>query len=60
MNQESPYIAAEKDAVIKWLRERRENCKRIAQGKLGDDRRGWLVDAEWFDRTIALLEESRT
>lgn len=36
------------EALLKWVDERRQNCLRIADGKLGEDRHGWLEDAQYF------------
>lgn len=32
-----------------WLTKRRDNAKRIAEGKRGDDRVSWLTDAALFE-----------
>ena len=45
-------LAAE---TIAWLREREENCRRIAKAKVGSDRDGWLEDAAYFNSAITLL-----
>jgi hypothetical protein len=41
--------------VVDWLRERKENCIRIAAEKSGDDKAGWLSDAAYFERAIVML-----
>ena len=41
-----------------WLKEREMNARRIAAGKTGADRAGWLEDAENF-RQAAEAVESR-
>src|SRR5579883_1968083 len=41
--------------VIKWLRERADNCARIATRKFGMDRDGWLEDERYFRAAIAAL-----
>lgn len=42
--------------VVEWLKERKRNCQRIAVMKSGDDKQGWLEDAEYFDEAINLIE----
>ena len=34
--------------LIQWLEDRRENCLRLAEGLVGDDRKAWMEDAEYF------------
>ena len=38
--------------LVAWLIERKENCERIAQMKTGEERAGWLEDAEYFAQAI--------
>ena len=40
-----------------WLKERELNCRRLAAGKTGSDRAGWIDDAEHFQRALAAVEE---
>jgi len=40
-----------------WLREREMNARRIASGKQGEDRAGWLEDAEYFKRAAEAVDE---
>lgn len=41
--------------VVEWLKERRTNCLRLAQQKIGADRLGWLEDAEYFKAAIMAI-----
>ena len=42
--------------VLEWLEERRSNALRIAESKSGSDLVGWLEDAEYFRKAVALIE----
>lgn len=39
-----------------WLKERELNCRRLAAGKTGSDRAGWIEDAEHFQAALAEIE----
>lgn len=39
-----------------WLQERYDNCIRIAGQKTGDDRKGWMEDADYFHAALAHLQ----
>lgn len=41
-----------KQSLIEWLKERRDNAMEIAESKTGDDRKGWIEDAEYFQQAI--------
>ena len=40
-----------------WLKERELNARRLAAGRTGADRAGWLEDAEHFQAALAAVEE---
>ena len=48
----------ERQKLSNWLLERATNCMRIAETKSGDDRAGWLEDADYFSNTINALDEA--
>ena len=39
-----------------WLKDRELNCRRLASGKTGSDRDGWIEDAEHFQAALAEIE----
>ena len=40
-----------------WLKERELNSRRLAAGKTGEDRAGWLEDADHLQAALAAVEE---
>ena len=40
-----------------WLKERELNARRLAAGRTGADRAGWLEDADHFQAALAAVEE---
>ena len=44
-----------REDVIAWLQERRDNCIRIADVKPTKEVEGWLDDAQYFDAAIMLI-----
>jgi hypothetical protein len=47
-------------SVLDWARERLANCERIALVNTAVDRAGWLEDAAYWRRIIAVLERAGT
>lgn len=41
--------------LIEWLSAREVNCRRLAERKTGEDRIGWLDDADYFAQAVAQL-----
>lgn len=46
-------------SLLDWLQERYDNCLRIAAQKTGEDQKGWLDDAHYFNLAIAMLQEPK-
>lgn len=44
--------------ISDWVKERLENCTRIAATKKGEDRAGWLEDAKYFAEIYAIVSAS--
>lgn len=44
--------------VEEWVRERLDNCQRLAAQKTGADRDGWLEDAQYFSEILTRLDTS--
>ena len=40
-----------------WLKERELNARRLAAGKTGEERAGWIEDADLFQAALAAAEE---
>lgn len=55
---EEHCAACENLSLDQWVRERYENCLRLAETKSGLDRDGWLNDADYFRRIAAELRDS--
>jgi hypothetical protein len=45
--------------LAEWLEERYQNCLRLAEHKRGEDRRGWLEDAEYFRLAREMVKGQR-
>src|SRR5258708_33263911 len=52
--EKSTFLDAKRD-LREWVLERFENCLRIAETKTGEDKAGWLDDADYFRAVIALI-----
>jgi hypothetical protein len=56
MNEQNLLSAIAKGLVptpCEWIKERADNARRIANGKAGADRLGWLADAAYYDAILA-------
>lgn len=40
-----------------WLKEREQNSRRLAAAKTGNDRAGWIEDADYLQAACAAVEE---
>ena len=45
-------------SLLEWLKERHENCARLADQKTGDDQTGWLEDEKYFALAINTLAKA--
>ncbi len=45
--------------LVEWVRERLENCNRIAATKTGVEREGWEEDARYFRLILNIVQEWR-
>ncbi len=41
--------------TMDWLEEQLANSMRLAEEKTGDDRAGWIEDAAYYAKTLAIL-----
>jgi hypothetical protein len=41
--------------TLDWLEERLANSMRLAREKAGEDRAGWVQDAAYYAKTLAIL-----
>lgn len=53
-----PFDVAPPQTLLEWMRERHANCLRLASQKSGEDKLGWLEDAEYFRQAIERLADS--
>lgn len=45
-----------RDILVQWLRDRRDNCVRLSKEKFGADRDGWIEDAEFFNWALQVAQ----
>jgi hypothetical protein len=47
--------SSSKTQLAEWVRERLDNCQRLAATKTGADRDGWLEDAHYFAEILRVV-----
>ncbi len=45
--------------VLEWVRERYDNCIRIAAQKTGPEKAGWLTDAAYFEAIARFMTDDK-
>jgi hypothetical protein len=45
-----------RDILVQWLRDRRDNCVRLSKEKFGADREAWIEDAQFFNWALQVAQ----